>query len=116
MTTKKSNASSLRKLRAAAKSDDTLLEKLMGGPLTLGIALMSIRETLGVTQSEFARKLGVTRGRLCDLEKGRRSVSIETAADFARRLGHPIETMVKLALQDQVRKAHLRLTVDVRAA
>ncbi len=97
-------------------SDDKFLEGLLGGPLTLGLALMAIRETLGVSQTAFAKKLGLTRARLCDIEKGRRSVSLETAAGFAKRLKHPVETMVKLALQDQVHRAKLKLKVEVKAA
>ncbi len=92
------------------------LEALMGGPLTLGMALESLRRGEEMSQSEFAHKLGLTTQKLCDIEKGRRHVSPERAAQFARKLGHPIEVFVRLALQDQVNDGGLKLKVSVQAA
>ncbi|MBI3535914.1 MAG: helix-turn-helix transcriptional regulator [Deltaproteobacteria bacterium] len=97
-------------------SDDKFLEKLLGQPLTLGLALVAIRETLQISQADFADKLGISRARLCDIEKARRSVSLETAAQFAKRLGHPVEVFVKLAFQDQIERAKFKLRVEVLAA
>jgi len=37
-------------------------------------------------------------------------------AQFARKLGHPIEVFVRLALQDQVNDGGLKLKVIVQAA
>jgi len=92
------------------------LEALMGGPLTLGMALEALRRGENMSQTEFARKLGLSSQKLCDIEKGRRSVSPERAAQFARKLGHPVEVFVRLALQDQVNHGGLKLKVSVQAA
>ena len=89
---------------------------MLGGPLTLGMALESLRRGDEMSQVEFARKLGLTSQKLCDIEKGRRHVSPERAAVFARKLGHPIEVFVRLALQDQVNDGGLKLKVIVQAA
>ena len=123
MTTKQSKDSSeasgvneIMKTSKNKKSDDQFLESLLGGPLTLGASLEAIRTTVSLSQSDFAKKLGISRANLCDLEKGRRFVSADKAAEFARRLGHPIATFVRLALQDQIRRAGLKLKIEVKAA
>ena len=97
-------------------SDDKLLGGLLGGPLTLGDALEAIRTTLELSQVDFAKKIGISKANLCDIEKGRRFVSPDKAAEFARRLGHPVTTFVKLSLQDQLRRAGLKLKIEVKAA
>jgi DNA-binding XRE family transcriptional regulator len=58
----------------------------------------------------------VTSATVCDLEKGRRFPSPKLAAKYARILGHDEALFVRLALQDQVRKAGLKLEVKVKAA
>lgn len=92
------------------------LESLMGGPLTLGGALAAIREGDGESLSEFSERLGISRTHLSDIEHGRRSVSLERAAKFAAALRQNQAQFVRLALQDQVRDAGLKLRVDVHAA
>jgi len=92
------------------------LENLLGGPLTLGDALEAVRTTLELSQVDFAKKIGISKANLCDVEKGRRFVSPDKAAEFARRLGHPVTTFVKLSLQDQLRRAGLKLKIEVKAA
>lgn len=92
------------------------LEALMGGPLTLGAALSGLRESDERSLADYAKTLGVSRAHLCDIEQGRRAVSPERAARFARALGQNEAQFVRLALQDQIRSAGLRLIVDVKAA
>ena len=102
--------------RTARREASRYLESLMGGPLTLGVALSGLREAEAQSLAEFARLLGVSRSHLCDIEQGRRAVSPERAARFAKALAQSQPQFVRLALQDQVRSAGLRLTVDVKAA
>lgn len=104
-----------RRSRVPERTED-YLEKLMGGPLTLGGALSALRESEGESLSQFAERLGVTRMHLSDIEHGRRSVSLERAARFASALGQNEAQFVRLALQDQVREAGLKLRVEVHAA
>ena len=92
------------------------LEELTGGPLTLGGLLRSIRCGEEESQVSFAKKLGVTRSHLCDIEKGRKLVGPERAAKWARLLGYDEAQFVRLALQELVEKAGLDLTVRVDAA
>ncbi len=88
-----------------------LLERLTGGPLTLGEAIEAIRLGEEMSQSAFARQLGISRAHLCDIEKGRKAVSPERAARFARVLGYGEKQFVRLALQDEVDRAGLGFTV-----
>jgi len=97
---------------AAMKS----LEKAAGGPLTLGRMLQSIRLGDELSLEAFAGKLHVTRAYLCDIERGRRGVSVERAAAWAKALGYHPKQFVQLALQEQVDAAGLRLHVDVEGA
>ena len=92
------------------------LEQLTGGPLTLGEALLSIRLGEEISQAEFARQLSISRSHLCDIEKGRKSVSPARAVKWARQLGYSEEQFVRLALQDLVQQAGLRMKVHVDAA
>lgn len=93
-----------------------ILEDLTGGPLTFAELLESIRLGEGWSQTDMAGTLGVSRSHICDLEKGRKQVSPERAGAFARTLGYPVSQFVRLALQDQVTRAGLDLTVEVKAA
>lgn len=86
------------------------------GPLTLGGMLWSIRMCDELSQTEFARMLGVNRSHICDIEKGRKIVSPERAATWARILGYPDTVFVKLALQEQLDKAGVKMNVQVDAA
>jgi plasmid maintenance system antidote protein VapI len=69
-----------------------------------------------VSRAAFAKKLGVSRQCLCDVEKGRRQVSAEQAARFAKAFGHSPKVLVQLALQDSVNSPELDLTVNVEDA
>ena len=102
------------------KSKDSLASKLeeemLGGPLTFGMAVEALRVRDGMSQVAFAKRLGVSRQYLCDVEKGRRLVSPEQAARFAKAFGHPPNVLVRLALQDAVTESGLDLKVIVEAA
>jgi plasmid maintenance system antidote protein VapI len=92
-----------------------LLESLYG-PVTLGGMLWSLRACDEISQTEFARRLGVSRSHLCDVEKGRKVVSPERAAAWAKILGFPPTVFVKLALQEQLDRAGVKMSVRVEAA
>jgi transcriptional regulator with XRE-family HTH domain len=88
----------------------------MGGSLTLGAVLSGLREADEMSLAAFAKLLGVSRSHLCDIEQGRRIVSPERAARFAQALHQSEAQFVRLALQDQLRAAGLKLTIEVKAA
>jgi transcriptional regulator with XRE-family HTH domain len=105
MTTKKLKGYSASKLE----------NEVLGGPLSFGMAVEALRTRDELSQAEFARLLHVSRQYLCDVEKGRRLVSPEQAAKFAKAFGHPPEVLVRLALQDAVTASGLKLKVSVQA-
>ena len=96
-----------------AKSDATKFMESLCGPLTFGDHLDFWRYSYEISQADCARKLGITRAQLCDIEKGRRLVSPAMAAKFARILGEDESLFVELATQDQFRRAGLRYAVNV---
>ena len=92
------------------------LERAAGAPLTLGGLLEAIRLGEELSQVEFSEQLGISRSHLCDIEKGRKSVSPARAARFAKTLGYSQAQFVRLALQGLVEEAGLKLRVRVDAA
>lgn len=91
------------------------LEKSVGR-LTLGKAIRSIRDGEGERQIDFARRLGVSKQFLCDLEHDRKIVSAKKAKQFAENLGYSSEQFIALALQDSLEHDGLHMHVDVKAA
>ncbi len=94
----------------------SFLDNLIGEPENFGSLIESFRLADGKTQTEYAKKLGIPRQPLCDIEKGRRIVSIEKAAQFAKKLRHSEKSFIRVVLQDQVNQAKLKLRIDVEAA
>ena len=103
-------------MRTKKKSDAMkFLEGLVGG-LTFGGLIEAVRQAEETSQVEFAKKLGISKQHLCDIEKGRKFVSPERAAKFAGILGRSERSFVALALQDIVNQGGLKLKVNVEAA
>lgn len=89
------------------------LQDLTGGPLRLGDLLQAIRLGDELSQADFAQQLGISRSHLCDIEKGRKTVSVQRALRFAQALGYSESQFVRLALQDQVAETGLKLKVQL---
>ncbi len=92
------------------------LENLMGEKLTLGSFILAIRQGEEVNQVEFAKKLGVSRQVLCDIEHGRRMISPKKATEYAELLGYSKKQFVRLCLQDLIDRDHLGLIVEIENA
>lgn len=104
-------------MRTKTKSNTMkYLERVAGRPLTLGGLLESLRLGEGMSQTAFARKLGVSPSHLCDIEKGRKVVGAERAARFARIPGRSPEQFVRLSLQELIDEAGLKMRVNIEAA
>jgi DNA-binding XRE family transcriptional regulator len=103
-------------LRVSAKGSvlyvSTLLEKDLG-PLTFGMYLRSMRTTLDLSQTAMAKKLGMSRGTLCDIEKGRQQVSLSLAKKIAHNAGFSETLAIKAAIQDQLTKAKVKLRFEL---
>jgi transcriptional regulator with XRE-family HTH domain len=92
------------------------MEKLTGGPPTFAELVRTIRECEQWTLEQTAKKLSVSRSHLCDVEKGRKTVSPERAAHWARILGYSESQFVRLAIQGNLDASGLRYRVELKAA
>jgi len=101
--------------RATTLNAVKALDKMLGGPLTFAANLRAIREGDELTLEAFAKKLGISRANLCDIETGRKGVSAERAMKWATSLGYSPTLFVKLALQDTLDRADIDLEVDLTA-
>jgi antitoxin HigA-1 len=66
---------------------------------------------LGLTQAEFAEKLGVSRRRVNELLRGRRAFTLDTAVRLARFFGNDAEFWLQLQLAWDVYTARRKLNV-----
>ncbi len=103
MTTKKSSA-----IRA--------LEKTRGERLSFGRMIESIRKSDEISQVELAKTMQISKAHLCDLEKGRRPITLTRAIQFAKVLGYSETQFAAKALEDQVHEAGLKVKVTLTAA
>jgi transcriptional regulator with XRE-family HTH domain len=103
-------------MRTKKKSEAMKFLEGLVGELTLGGLIEAMRQAEGMSQVEFAAKLGISKQHLCDIEKRRKFVSPERASKFAKILGHSERSFVALALQDIVDQGGLKLKVRVEAA
>jgi addiction module HigA family antidote len=62
----------------------------------------------GLSQREFAEKLGWTTAKLNELVKGKRGVTADTALDLAKALGTSPELWMNLQMMWDLRRAELR--------
>ena len=96
----------------SAKSEAVqFLESLTNGPLTIGSLLFSLRKSEEISQVAFAKKLGISKQTLCDIEKERTAVSSARAARFANKLKFPPAFFIQLALQEELKREGIRLSV-----
>ncbi len=83
------------------------------GPLTFGRLLKSHRVGEEFSQVEMAKKLGLSKQSLNDLESGRKIPSIRRAVQIAKKLGLLQDLIIQLVLQDQVDKERIKVRVTV---
>lgn len=101
----------------STKNDSRVFfESLRGGPLTFGRLLHSLRTADELTQTELAKKVKVSKGLICDIEKGRRDATIELASKLAKIMGYPPETFISVLLEEQIKKAKLNFKVTLEKA
>lgn len=76
------------------------LEKLTGGPMTLGRCLKAIRECEDMSLEAFGEYLGGVSGdEIDEIEEGRRGLSPKKAMEFARTLGYDEAYFASLAVR-----------------
>lgn len=80
--------------------------------LSLGGFLKAHRLGEELSQTEFAKFLGISKQRLCDLEKNKSNVSIKLCIILAKKINVPPEWLAKLSIQYQLKKENLKLKVN----
>lgn len=86
------------------------------GHISFGDMIQATREANEWSQVKMAEKLNISKQDLCNIEKGRKLVSVERAVAFARALKFPIKTFAKYALQDQLHKAGIQGEIIIQDA
>ena len=85
------------------------------GILTLGQMINSLRLSDEFSQVDLAKKMKISRSMLCDIEKGRRIVSLKTAKKFAKVLGYSEEQFVTQVLQDMARSVGYKADIQLKS-
>ena len=97
------------------KEANQVFEK-MSGPFTFATFMLGIRTTLNLTQVKMAKKLGISKAALCEIEKGRTLVSVRAAVRYAKKAGFSTIVALEACLQDQLRKANIKKRVRIEDA
>jgi len=84
------------------------------GPISFAEMLYSFRAANEISQVAFAEMLSISKQDLCNIEKGRKLVSVDRAKSFAEALGMPVKTFAKYALQDQLIAAGIIGEVEIK--
>jgi transcriptional regulator with XRE-family HTH domain len=91
------------------------LEKRLG-KRTVAAFLRSWRMSNEFSQVAFAKKLGISRANLCDIEMGRKGVSPEKAAEIAKVLGYSAKLLVEMSIEESLAAAGLKYSVSLKPA
>jgi DNA-binding XRE family transcriptional regulator len=67
------------------------LKKITGQELNFANMIHSLRLADEVSQVELADMIGISKGIMCDIEKGRSLPTIDQAKNMAQALGHPLQ-------------------------
>ncbi|MGH7727167.1 MAG: HigA family addiction module antitoxin [Vulcanimicrobiaceae bacterium] len=62
------------------------------------ILLREFLEPLGITQSAFAKHIGITNARLSEILHGKRPVTMDSALRFERALGFSAESWMRMQI------------------
>lgn len=68
--------------------------------------VIQTRKKLNMSQAELARRVNVSRQFMCEIEKGRKSFSIQTAYSLSHVLSIDIETLIKAIVQRKQRNCN----------
>lgn len=105
MSTKTSDTSN------ALDSTQDIWEKM-----TFGGLVHSLRISDDISQVELAKKIGVSKQFLSDVEHNRKDVGIGFAKKIADALSYSIEPLIELLIRDQLRRQDLNYIVELKKA
>ncbi len=82
---------------------------------TLGSMIFSLRQCDGISQTQLAEQIGVSKQFLNSVEKNRKRVGIKFVQKIAEALDYPIEPFLELLVKDQIAKEGLKVNVSITA-
>lgn len=97
------------------KEAGKIFEKVHG-PFSFATYMLGIRTTLELSQVQMAKKLGISKAALCEVEKGRTLVSPLAAIRYAKKAGFSETLALEACFQDQLRKAHIKKRIKIEDA
>jgi len=83
------------------------------GKMTLAKFLRAYRLTEELTQAELAKKLGWSKGNICDIESGRRIIGTDRAKLLSDVTGIPLDYILEIILNQQLQEAGIKRYVKV---
>jgi transcriptional regulator with XRE-family HTH domain len=84
--------------------------------MTFGGLIRSLRMSDEISQVDLAKKIGVSKQFLSDVEHNRKEVGIGFAKKVAAALGYSIEPLIELLIRDQLRRQKLNYIVELKKA
>lgn len=84
--------------------------------MTFGGLVHSLRLSEEITQVDLAKRVGVSKQFLSDVEHNRKDVGIAFAKKLSDALGYSIEPLIELLVRDQLRRQHLNYIVELKHA
>lgn len=84
--------------------------------MTFGGLVRSLRVSDVISQVDLAKKIGVSKQFLSDVEHDRKDVGIAFAKKVSDALGYSIEPLIELLIRDQLRRQHLDYIVELKHA
>jgi transcriptional regulator with XRE-family HTH domain len=84
--------------------------------MTFGGLVRSLRLSDEISQVELAKKLGVSKQFLSDVEHNRKDVGIAFAKKVSSVLGYSIEPLLELLIREQLKHQRLNYIVEIKKA
>ena len=84
--------------------------------MTFGGLVRSLRLSDEIPQISLAKRLGVSKQFLSDVEHNRKDIGIEFAKKVADTLEYSVAPLIELLIRDQLRKQHLNYVVELKQA
>lgn len=84
--------------------------------MTFGGLIRALRMSDEISQVALAKKIGVSKQFLSDVEHNRKDVGISFAKKIASALGYSIEPLLELLIKQQLRRQRLHYTVELKKA
>ncbi|MES2615804.1 MAG: helix-turn-helix transcriptional regulator [Bdellovibrionota bacterium] len=94
--------------------DATTWAKKELAKVTFGEILRDLRECDGINQTDLAKKIGVSKQFLSDVERNRKIVSIAFAKKIATIMGYAVEPLIEIIIRDELLKNDLSYDIELK--